>query len=231
MIRSRRAGGFTLVELLLTILLLALLMAGAFAGISTANKAVLSGEALIDRTNRVRVAQEFLRRQLRNALALSYPVDSSNGETRMFEGDADTLRFVATMPGYLSHGGAYVQSLSIKSGRGGRELLFGFQLLNGFGNEHTNRNSDEAEREPEVLIENIRGGGFEYRGIDETGKMSDWTEKWDTPLQLPAAVRLKLQMASDSLYVWPDIEVAVLANASAAAAADPFLAPFRGEER
>ncbi|PIV32751.1 MAG: hypothetical protein COS34_11485 [Lysobacterales bacterium CG02_land_8_20_14_3_00_62_12] len=231
MSRRRYTGGFTLVELLLTTLLLALLMAGAFAGISTANKAVISGEALIDRTNRVRVAQEFLRRQLRNALALSYPVDSTNGETRMFEGDADTLRFVSTMPGYLSHGGAYVQSLSIKSGRGGRELLFAFQLLNGFGDEHANRHSEEADREPELLIENIRSGGFEYRGIDDTGKMSDWTEKWENPLQLPAAVRLKLTMDADSRYVWPDIEVAVLANASAAAASDPFLAPFRGAER
>ena len=86
-----RRRGFTLIELLLTILLLGMLIAGAWAGITTATKAARSGEALIDRTNRVRVAQEFIRRQIRNALALPYPVDKSTGETRTFEGDADVI--------------------------------------------------------------------------------------------------------------------------------------------
>ena len=40
-----RTRGFTLVELLLAILLLGLLMAGAWAGINTAVKASRSGEA------------------------------------------------------------------------------------------------------------------------------------------------------------------------------------------
>lgn len=213
------SSGFTLIELLLGILLLALLMAGAYAGITTATKAVISGEALIDRTNRVRVAQEFLRRQLRNSLALNYQIESTTGESRMFEGERDTLRFVSTMPGYLSHGGAYVQTLSIQSGqRGGRELLFGFQLLNGYDSEQ----GDNSEQDPVVLIEGIQSGGFEYRGVDETGQMSDWKETWDNPAILPAAIRLKLQMTDASRYLWPDIEVAILTNASAASAYDTF---------
>lgn len=220
---KRAAAGFTLIELLLAILLLALLMAGAYGGITTATRAVTGGEALIDRTNRVRVAQEFLRRQLRNAMPIAYPVESSTGETRLFEGESDTLRFVSTMPGYLSHGGAYVQTLALRSGRGGRELVFGFALQNGYQAE----SGDESERDPVVLIEGIRGGGFEYRGLDETGKMSDWRDDWDNPGMLPAAVRLTLDMDAESRYVWPDLEVAILSTAANAAAADPFLGRFR----
>ncbi|HRG16424.1 MAG TPA: prepilin-type N-terminal cleavage/methylation domain-containing protein [Pseudomonadota bacterium] len=214
-----RARGFTLVELLLAILLLGLLMAGAWAGITTATKATRSGEALIDRTNRVRVAQEFIRRQIRNALALPYVVDKSTGETRTFEGDADVMRFVAPMPGYLSRGGAYLQTLELRSGRGGgRELVFAHELLNGYDPDKPR----EAERDPVILIEGIRRATFEYRGLDETGKLGDWEDEWDEPGSQPVLVRMKFDMDERSGYVWPEIVVPVLANSANAGFFDPF---------
>lgn len=214
-----RARGFTLVELLLAILLLGLLMAGAWAGITTATKATRSGEALIDRTSRVRVAQEFIRRQIRNALALPYVVDKSTGETRTFEGDADVMRFVAPMPGYLSRGGAYLQTLELRSGRGGgRELVFAHELLNGYDPDKPR----EAERDPVILIEGIRRATFEYRGLDETGKLGDWEDEWDEPGSQPVLVRMKFDMDERSGYVWPEIVVPVLANSANAGFFDPF---------
>lgn len=219
----KRRQGFTLVELLLAILLLGLLMAGAYSGIATARKAVVSGEQLIDRTNRVRVAQELIRRQLRNALPLNYQIESTNGEMRMFEGEDDQARFVATMPGYLSHGGAYVQTLKIRSGRRGSELVFAFQMLNGYDADH----NEDSERDPVVLLEGIRSGGFEYRGLDENGQMSDWQDDWDNAAVLPAAVRLKLRMSDESLYIWPDIEVALLTSVSTSASHDSFYGQYR----
>lgn len=214
-----RTRGFTLVELLLAILLLGLLMAGAWAGINTAVKASRSGEALIDRTNRVRVAQEFIRRQIRNALALPYIVDKSTGETRTFEGDADVMRFVAPMPGYLSRGGVYLQTLELRPGRGGgRELVFAHELLNGYDPDKPR----EAEREPVILIEGIRRATFEYRGLDETGKLGDWDEEWDEPGSQPVLVRMKFDMDERSGYVWPEIVVPVLANSANAGFFDPF---------
>jgi general secretion pathway protein J len=204
---------------LLAILLLGLLMAGAWAGITTATKATRSGEALIDRTNRVRVAQEFIRRQIRNALALPYVVDKSTGETRTFEGDADVMRFVAPMPGYLSRGGAYLQTLELRSGRGGgRELVFAHELLNGYDPDKPR----EAERDPVILIEGIRRATFEYRGLDETGKLGDWEDEWDEPGSQPVLVRMKFDMDERSGYVWPEIVVPVLANSANAGFFDPF---------
>lgn len=220
----KRRTGFTLVELLLAILLLGLLMAGAWAGISTATKAARSGEALIDRTNRVRVAQEFLRRQIRNALALPYVVDKSTGETRTFEGEDEFLRFVAPMPGYLSRGGAYLQTLQLRPGRGGgQELVFAHEMLNG----HDPDNKREEERKPVVLIEGIRRARFEYRGLDETGKLGDWENEWDESGTQPILVRMKFEMDERSGYVWPELVVPVLANSANAGFFDPFLGTLK----
>lgn len=150
---------------------------------------------------------------------LPYVVDKSTGETRTFEGDADVMRFVAPMPGYLSRGGAYLQTLELRSGRGGgRELVFAHELLNGYDPDKPR----EAERDPVILIEGIRRATFEYRGLDETGKLGDWEDEWDEPGSQPVLVRMKFDMDERSGYVWPEIVVPVLANSANAGFFDPF---------
>ena len=217
MTARHQTKGFTLVELLLATMLLALLMAGAYSGISAARKASVSGEELIDRTNRVRVAQEFLRRQLRGALALNFQVEESTGEVRMFEGEGDYLRFVSTMPGHMSRGGAYVQELSVEDGPDGNRLVFRHQLLNGF-----DADNPESERDPVVLIEGIEDGGFEFIGMDETGKLGDWSNEWKNTGVLPLAVRIKFRMEGGTRYSWPTMDVPLLVNASAVSGWDSF---------
>jgi len=211
------ARGFTLVELLLATMLLALLMAGAYSGITATRRAAQSGEDMIDRTNRVRVAQEFLRRQMRGALALNFQVDETNGEVRMFEGEGDYMRFVSTMPGHMSRGGAYVQELTVESGPGGKRLVFRHQMLNGF-----DPDNPESERDPVVLIEGIDDGGFEFIGLDETGKLDDWRDTWKNTGVLPLAIRVKFRMTEGSRYEWPTMDVPLLVNASAVSGWDSF---------
>lgn len=210
MSRRRAMAGFTLVEVLLATMLLGLLMAGAYSGINVARRAAVSGEELIDRTNRVRVAQEFLRKQLRGALALNFQVEETTGEVRMFEGDGAYMRFVSSMPGHMSRGGAYVQELAIENAQGGDRLVFRHQMLNGF-----DADNPESERDPVILIEGIRDGGFEFIGLDETGKLGDWSEEWKNSSVLPLAVRIKFEMSDESRYHWPTMEVPMLVNASA----------------
>ena len=55
---SRLSRGFTLLELLLAVTLLALLLAGAYSGIQTSVRAMHSGEKMIERIDRVRTVQE-----------------------------------------------------------------------------------------------------------------------------------------------------------------------------
>lgn len=208
-----RGAGFTLIELLLAILLLALLMAGAYSGIRTAVGAMRSGEAYIDRVNRLRVAQEFVRHQISRALPLAFGQEDGTGKPYLFEGDGRRMRFVAPMPGYLSHGGPYVQTLELVRDRNGMLLRFNNAMLNGFD---LKKLRAKDENEPVILMDQIQDGRFEYRKLEDDGRLSNWSDRWDDASRTPVMVRIALRMRKQAQTDWPVLDVPLLIDAGAA---------------
>jgi len=206
----RAARGFTLLEVMLAIVLLALLLAGTWGAIRTAVHAMHSGEDAIDRTNRLRVAEEFMRHQVSRILPLSFGQDDSTGTNYVFEGSADSMRFVAPMPGYLSKGGPYVQTLRFVNGRGGKALVFTDYMLNGF-----DLADAKATMEPAVLLDQIQDGKFEYRTLDDNGDLTDWSSQWDDPSVTPVMVRIAVTMRPESRVVFPDMEIPLMLDVGA----------------
>jgi general secretion pathway protein J len=206
----RPARGFTLIEVTLAILLFALLLAGTYGSIRTAVRSIASGEAAVDRTNRVRVAQEFIRRQVSRAMPLSFGRDEGTGMNYVFEGDRDYIRFVAPMPGYLSKGGPYVQTLEIKGGRGGRQLLFGNAMLNGFDLDNAGE-----QNEPVVLLDQIEDAHFEFRTLDEEGELADWSDEWEDASITPLMVRLAVRMQPEARVEFPQMEIPLMLDVGA----------------
>lgn len=184
--------------------LLALLLAMAYGTLRTAVRAMRSGEALIDRTDRLRTAQEFLRRQLSHAMPLPFERMEDTGENRVFVADRDTLRFVAPMPGHLSRGGPHVQWLKLDDD----VLEFDHAQLNGYDPEDPKAGN---KREPVVLLDGIRDAKFEFRELDpETGELGEWEGDWEDPQRLPLLVRLVVEFDEDSRQHWPDLEIPLL---------------------
>lgn len=202
--------GFTLLEMLLAIVLLALLLAGAYSGIQTSVKAMHAGERIIERVDRIRTVQEFLRHQMSRIMPLAY-AQSDNGNF-VFEGDRSFMRFVAPMPGYLSRGGPYVQTLALKPGPDGLRLVFSGAMLNGFDiNEEKT-----AERDPVVLLDHIRDGAFAYRALDDQGQLSPWSTQWDDPSITPLMVQVELVMQNGQQIDWPTLAVPLMLDLGAA---------------
>ena len=123
--------GFTLIELLVAISLLGIIMAMAYQGFRVGTRSVDQGEALVDRTNRLRVVHQFLRTQLSRAMPLAMKSEEIDDRQLavIFEGDDESMRFVAPMPGYLGHGGPHEQLLRLERGKNDLELLFSHRLL------------------------------------------------------------------------------------------------------
>ena len=208
----RPARGFTLLEVMLAIVLLALLLAGTWGAITTAVHAIHSGESAIDRTNRLRVAEEFTRRQISRILPLSYATDDSTGTNFVFEGSGNFMRFVAPMPGYLSKGGPYVQTLSIVGNRGGgKELQFTDRMLNGFDID----GKESSPQDPAVLLDQIQDGRFEYRTLDDQGELTDWSDQWDDPSLTPVMVRIVIIMRPEARVDFPVMDIPLMLDAGA----------------
>ncbi len=200
----KRVAGFTLLEVLASLVLLALLLVGVYSGIRTATHSVRSGTAAIDRIDQIRSAQQFLRREL--AQSLTQPItQTDHGESIYFIGHAHEMRYVAPLPGYLGKLGPQLQRLQlVDDGHGGLRLELSLALLPPDGE------SPQPLGEPQVLLDHLKAGSFSYRGVDAQGAAVPWSETWADGRLLPQLVSIKLQALGN--VDWPQLDVPLRVN-------------------
>lgn len=200
----KRAAGFTLLEVLAALVLLALLLVGVYSGVRTATHSVRSGTAAIERIDQIRSAEEFLRREL--AQSLLQPIShNDHGEAIYFDGGAREMRYVAPLPGYLGKLGPQLQQLRlVDDGKGGQRLELSLAILPPDGQ------PARPLGDPQVLLDHIKSGSFSYRGIDTDGNAVPWSGRWSDGRLLPQLVRIELQPMGNQ--GWPRLDVPLRTN-------------------
>lgn len=195
----RQDRGFTLIEFLLALTLLALLIGLAYGGLRTATRAADRGQDVLAHTAHMRMAHQFVRGQLSRLLPLPYEVDPGDAGNRIvFEGGPGYVQFVAVMPGYLGTGGPQVQRIELAPrGDGGMALWFQHAPL--LALEEAGLGSDE----PVLLLEGVEDASFQFLGRDEQGELTEWTGTWTETDLLPVAVSLDVSLAEDRQVEWP----------------------------
>lgn len=128
MSRSRSAG-FTLIEVLLATMLLVGGLALAFATLRSASAVSQRGQAIAQRSERVRAVEEFLRRRLAAALPIAMGIDPQSQQPMLFIGEPQRLRFAADVPDYLGRGGPYLHDLSVAGDGEQRTLRIALTML------------------------------------------------------------------------------------------------------
>jgi general secretion pathway protein J len=206
---SLLSAGFTLVELLLALSLMSMLLALAYGGLRASTRATDKGQAILEDSSRIRMAHQFVRKQLNQMMPLVFAESENRQERTVFEGEARKIRYVAPMPGYLGFGGPQVQELAIVSGDNGDQLVLSHALLQGF------EENNLYLRDPIVLMEKIDFAEFNFLGFDENGELGGWTSQWEQPTVLPQSVSLKIEFVEGVYIHWPLLTAAVRVDPTA----------------
>jgi general secretion pathway protein J len=123
---SHRQRGFTLLEILIAIVLLAVMMTLLLGTFRVAASTWDKGEKKAAQINRMVIVTNFLRSQIGGAMAIKEPPNPTLGDQPpvIFYGAAERLRYVGAIPAQV-HGGIYQFELYLsdtQSGEGHKDL-------------------------------------------------------------------------------------------------------------
>ncbi len=200
---GRRQAGFTLVELLVAMTLLAFLSITLFGGLRFGAR---SWEAVVDSSaerDRIASTQTFLRDRL-GQLTLPGParLRQIDAEGRL-DGGPERVEFVAPWLSALSLGGLYRFTLWHEDTGDGR-LMLRWQPAEADPDALEELGDLAGER---VLLDGVAEFSLSYYGAADEDAEPEWLDQWESPGAPPRLVRVRLAFA-DARRVWPDFVVA-----------------------
>ena len=196
----RRSRGFTLLEILLALALLALVMLGVWGAMASATRIAHSADAVMARSESVRTVQQFLRRYVSAAQLQPYLAEG-DARARMFEGDATSMRYVAPLPMQSGHAGLYVQTIRLtRNASGGASLELVYQP-------YSDDTPQAGDAVTHLLLADLQGGQFQYLAAAAFDKPAAWRDDWQAANGLPLAVRIQLDPAWRVRVAFPEMVI------------------------
>jgi general secretion pathway protein J len=210
-------AGFTLIELIIALVLLALIASLMFGSLSMAARSWDGGEAKAEAVSSMRQAQSFLREQIEAELPLR--VKKAAELPLMFAGERDEIRYAAALPPRVQEGGAYFFRLAVMRNGDKSQLVLERTIPDPAATQNPEFNSADHT----VLADDIAELHVSYFGRDANAADVDtptWRDKWDDPQRLPLLMRIDVIPAKG--LPWPTLTVEPRrAPESACASYDP----------
>lgn len=184
--RDGRDAGFSLLELIVCIGLLALILSAMPAALRLGSRALNVIDS-VDRDFANRMSIDFLAQRLSQTIAI-YDRGADGRLKIMFQGNAKAISFVA--PAVLgSSGGLYLFAVNPGSGSIEKRLM----MLN--WTEYRARNiegkSKPALRERE-LVHDLQDYSFRYYGSADARAKPEWVDDWTSTDTLPEMVDIRV---------------------------------------
>ena len=189
-----RHRGFTLVELLVGLTLLAVMALVLYSAFWLGMRSWSAAAAHYEETEEIRLAVAFLRGYVSKAYPL---LRREETEQRLqFEGDEHRLRFVTDMAPHLGIAGLYTVVVELVESAGERELIATRSLL--YPDLEPSGTEAAQFTQRAVLARRLGEARFAYFGTPATGDSSQsddsdqWQDQWSDAQRLPKLVSLEV---------------------------------------
>ncbi len=200
----RRGSGFTLVELVVAMVLLAVMMLLLYAGISFALRAWDAGDTHGRRTADSRIGENFLRRELTEIFPMRWK--DATALKLAFEGESQRLRFVSSRAAGITLGGLSLVGVEVEGDARARTRHLVMRRAMPDDEAKDFRPLDQAERS--IIIADVDNVVFGYFGSVNDFSEPQWTETWPYPGRVPQMVRMRVKTAGGTAL--PDMVVRVM---------------------
>jgi general secretion pathway protein J len=199
----KQSRGFTLVELVIAMTLMALIAVGLSGVLVIGARSASSAERKTEQARRYRVATELIVRQIRSTAALRLPEDESDelseGEDiAYFLGESDRLSFITAAPQAPENSGLAVVDLWVEEG----QLMMSESPYFLLASEGKIGAEFEDLTFAATLLYDVESVSFEYQRSDL--ERENWANSWDASEEeaLPVAVKIEIKPSVDGGPYW-----------------------------
>jgi len=198
--RRTRSGGFTLVELIIALTLLALLSAVLFGSLNLASRSWDAGEAKAEATAEMRLTAQFLRTQVeaqhpqRMRKVQEFPL--------VFTGERDSLTYAASLPERVQGGGVWLYRLAVRQ-RGEKSQLVLERMIPDLA---ATQMPVFSGPDASVLADDVKEIRLQYFGRDPGSSAivePTWRDHWEDRQVLP--LTLRIDVVPNKGTAWPSI--------------------------
>ncbi len=197
------SGGFTLLELMISIALVALIVVIVAGAMKLGVQSVERGERRIDALERIRTSINIVEAQIQSMTNLTY--DDNGEKKRYFKAARDSIQFSTGYSIWGGQRGYTVVSYAVETGGDGKQTMKASENVAGMDN------SREA-----WLMGSFDKIYFEYYHKGPTDEKGSWEEEWTDDVNIPEKVKLHLVSGQNNFALIIPIRSAVAINEKAA---------------
>jgi general secretion pathway protein J len=189
--KPKSNAGFTLLELIISITLVAIIMLIVAGAASLGYRSFSTGERKLNAIERLRASLIIIDAQIQSGVPLT--LEGGGVKQYYFVGEQDSLKFSTNHSIWGGQRGYVIVSYRVETDVQGKRTLFASEYKVGMENQKETK-----------LLEGFNEITFDYFRQDDTEEEGEWITQWVDEEMMPTKIRLNLVRSSTSLsYIMP----------------------------
>ncbi len=199
--RLRGNYGFTLLELMISIVLLGIIIVIIAGAMRLGFRSVDSGEKKIESLERMRASLDIIDSQIQSQIPLTY--DEEGERKYYFSGERDSLQFSTNYSIWGGQKGYVIVTYEVSSEGDGKPVLYASENIVGIEGSRVTK-----------LLDAFDAIYFEYYYKDITAEEGNWVEQWTDSSTIPEKIKVHLVTGERDLSIIIPVRIGTVNDAN-----------------